>query len=90
MNTGDDGDDGDDDDKDDDDDYDKQNKDLQGCETEYGSMYMLRSSLLTHLDDNDNDDGDDDEDDDEGDDVFDYCGEQAGSLVIHAPAGRAE
>ena len=34
----------------------------------------------------------DDEDDVEGedDDVFDYCGEQAGSLVIHAPAGRAE
>ena len=39
----------------------------------------------------DADDGDDEDGDEEdGDDVFDYCGEQAGSLVIHAPAGRAE
>ena len=31
-------------------------------------------------------------DEDGGDeaDIFDLCGEQAGSLVIHAPAGRAE
>ena len=39
----------------------------------------------------DADDGDDEDGDEgDGDDVFDYCGEQAGSLVIHAPAGRAE
>ena len=50
-------------------------------------------------DDKDDDDGDDnssddDDDDDKGDDgdddIFDLCGEQTGSLVIHAPAGRAE